>query len=249
MRSETNFEAFLGQWRAALRSPSESWDGFRAVAELQSAGYAQKSKATPQDDERVSMFDFVLCKPGHRWRPKQMLGNILGEVEDYRQQKRDWNEKYRKTELFLARIGRSTFLRSKRVGAEVLKQLLMNTANLIEEQRRLVKNLRNPTQRSPLGVWEQLWPNHIRRASIKREIDLDTRLQLQTAKMLRTFLHKDEGVSLRTIARLVVLVYKTAGLASLDSEDGTLFIAGSRRTITCRSVEEILRHNRIDGQK
>jgi len=62
MRSETNFEAFLGQWRAALRSPSESWDGFRAVAELQSAGYAQKSKATPQDDERVSMFDFVLCK-------------------------------------------------------------------------------------------------------------------------------------------------------------------------------------------
>src|SRR6266852_8378122 len=234
MRSGTNFESFLKQWRTALRSPNESWDGWRAVAELRSAGYTLTSKRSPEENERVSMFDFVLCKPGHRWRPKQMLGNILDEVEDYRQQKRAWNEKYRKTEFFLARIGRSTFLRSKRVGAEVLKQLLMNTANLIEEQRCLVKNLRSPTKRSPLGVWERLWPNHVRSARANREIDLDTRLQLQTAKMFRTFLHKDEGVSLRTIARLVVLVHKVAGLASIDLKTEALFIAGSRRTITCR---------------
>jgi hypothetical protein len=195
------------------------------------------------------MFDFVFCKPAHRWRPRKMLCHILDEVDDYKKQKLTREEQYRKTELFLARIGRSTALQGKRVGAETLKQLLKNTARLIEEQRRLVRSLRNPTQRSPLGVWEQLWGSHVRKSSINREIDLDTRLQLQIAKMFRTFLHKDEGVSLRTIARLVVLVYKVAGLASIDSKNETLVIAGSPRTITWRSVEEILRRYRLDSRK
>jgi len=195
------------------------------------------------------MFDFVFCNPVHRWRPKKMLGHILDEVEDYKQQKHAWEEEFRKTEFFLARIGRSAFLQSKRIGEKALKQLLTNTASLIEEQRCLVNRLRNPPQRSPLGVWERLWTNHARKASINREIDLDTRLQLQIAKMFRTFLHKDEGVSLRTIARLVVLVYKVAGLASIVSKDGPLVLVGSERTITCRSVEDILRRNRIDGRR
>ena len=249
MRSETNFELFLEQWRAALRSPNEWWDGWRAVAELRSAGYTLSSKSSPRDRERVSMFDFVLCTPGHRWRPRTMLGHILDEIEDYRQQKHAWEEEYRKTEVFLARIERSVTVQSKRVGDEPLKQLLKNTASLIEKQRRLVNNLRNPTQRSPLGVWERLWSNHARKASINREIDLDTRLQLQIAKMFRTFLHKDEGVSLRTIARLVVLIYKVAGLASIDSRDLHLVLVGSQRTMRWCSVEEILRRNRIHDQK
>jgi hypothetical protein len=247
MRSETKFESFLKQWRAALRSPSESWDGWRAVAELRRAGYTRRSNLSPEENDRISMFDFVFCNPVHRWRPREMFTNILDEVEDYKRKKLTGEEQYRKTELFLARIGRSTFLQSKRVGAETLERLLMNTANLIEEQRHLVKNLRSPTQRSPLGVWERLWPNHVRSARVNRKIDLDTRLQLQIAKMFRTFLHKDEGVSLRTIARLVVLAYKVVGLADAKSEGGILYIANSPRTITTRSVEEILRRNRIDG--
>ena len=195
------------------------------------------------------MFDFVLCMSIHGRRPREMLRRILDEIEDYKKQKLIWKEKYRETERFLARIGRSIFRRGKRAGEEALKQLLKNTANLIEEQRRLVKNLRDPTQRSPLGVWERLWMNHPRRTSINRGIDLDTGLQLQIAKMLRTFLHKDEGVSLRTIARLVVLVYQVAGLANMDVKNDTLVIAGSQRTISVRSVEEILRRNRIEGHK
>jgi hypothetical protein len=249
MRSETNFESFLKQWQAALRSPSQSWDGWRAVAELRSAGYTVRSKSSREEDERVSMFDFVLCRPAHRWRPRKMLSHILDEVENYKEQKQTWKEKYRETEFFLAGIERRVVLQSKRVSEDALKQLLKKTANLIEEQRRLVNNLKNQTQRSPLGVWERLWANHTRKVNIRREIELDTRLQLQIAKMFRTFLHKDEGVSLRTIARLVVLVYKVAGLAGRDAKNATSVLVGSRRTITCRSVEEILRRNRIDGQK
>ena len=248
MRSGTKFETFLRQWRAALRSPNESWDGWRAVAELRRAGYTVRANQSPKENERISMFDFVFCDPAHRWRPRKMFSHILDEVEDYKNKRLTWEEPYRKTELFLARTGRSTFLRSKQVGTEALKQLLMNTAKLIEEQRCLVKNLRSATRRSPLGVWERLWPNHVRSATVNRGIDLDTRLQLQIAKMFRTFLHKDEGVSLRTIARLVVLAYHVAGLATTVSKDEPLRLVGSPRTITVRSVEEILRRNRIDSR-
>jgi hypothetical protein len=178
-----------------------------------------------------------------------MFRHILGEVKDYKKYKHIWKNKYRETELFLAKIGRGTVLQSMHDGDADLKQLLKNTASLIEEQRRLAKNLRNPTRRSPLGAWERLWANQNRKASINRGIDLDTRLQVQTAKMFRTFLHKNEGVSLRTIARLVVLVYQVAGLANMDVKNDTLVIAGSQRTISVRSVEEILRRNRIDDQK
>jgi hypothetical protein len=249
MRSQTGFESFLERWRTALRSQSDSWEGRRAVTELRSAGYETGSALLPEENRRISMFDFVLCKPSHGWRPRKMLRHILDEVKDYEKQKRIWKEKYCETEFFLAKIERTTLRHSKSVREEPLKQLLEKLAGQIEEQRRLVNNLRNPAQRSPLGVWEQLWANHARKTNITREIDLDTRLQLQIAKMFRTFLHKDEGVSLRTIARLVVLVYKVAGLANGNSEGEILNIANSPRTITTRSVEEILRRNRIDGQK
>jgi hypothetical protein len=86
----------------------------------------------------------------------------------------------------------------------------------------------NPARRSPLGVWERLWSRHARAETIRREIDLDARLQKQAAKMFRTFPSEDEGVSLRTIARLVVLVYQVGGIASYDKQTGQLVIVNSR---------------------
>jgi hypothetical protein len=62
--------------------------------------------------------------------------------------------------------------------------------------------------------------------------------------MFRTFLREDEGVSLRTIARLVVLVYKAAGLASEIKNDGVLRLPDSHHAISVRSVEEKLRRRR-----
>jgi hypothetical protein len=248
MRSENPFEEFLQDWRGDLRSPKDWWDGRRAVAELRSAGYTVESRLLDEQSVRISMFDFVLCEPKCRWRPREMLSKILAEVEDYKKQKRAWEREYRNTEIFLAKIGRRTLLQSQRAVEDALKQLLKRTAILIEEQRIFVNKLRNPTQRSLLGAWERLWPHRTRKASINRKIDLDTRLQLQIAKMFRIFLHKDEGISLRTIARLVVLIYKVTELASPDSNNDKLVITGSLRSVTFRSVEEILRRNRINEQ-
>ena len=61
--------------------------------------------------------------------------------------------------------------------------------------------------------------------------------------MFRTFLHRDEGVSLRTIARLVVLVYYIAELATENQKDGCLWT--SNRVITVRSVEDKVRRKGI----
>lgn len=58
--------------------------------------------------------------------------------------------------------------------------------------------------------------------------------------MLRTFLREEQGVSSRTTARLVVLVFLAAELASEFNNEGFLRIVDSKRAVTVRSVEEKL---------
>jgi hypothetical protein len=116
---------------------------------------------------------------------------------------------------------------------------------VIDHSRADIGKLRDPRRPSPMGPWELLWKDHPRMENLRRQLDLDARLQIQAAKMFRTFLHEDQGVSVRTIARLVVLVYQTAGLASEMGTEGFLRIVDSRRKITVRSVEEKLRRKGI----
>jgi hypothetical protein len=242
MSSDQEFQSFLKKWRAALLVQSGMWEGPLAVGELARAGYALSPKLP---DERISMLSFVRCDPEHRWRPRDMLSKVLAEVDDYKKQKRAWQKEFRAAELFLANTERNVGRRRANVADAQLKTLLGRTQNLIEQQRLAVRNLTEPARISPLGVWERLWQKNVRAEHITQEIGLDKRLQLQAAKMFRTFLHKDEGVSRRTIARLVVLVYSVTGLATYDKKKELLCILGSDREVTVRSVEEKLRRNGI----
>jgi hypothetical protein len=115
----------------------------------------------------------------------------------------------------------------------------------IEEQRIAVRSYLERNQKgSPLGAaWEKLWPGRARIEIINRGISLDTRLQFQCAKVLRIFLR---AVSVRTIARLIVLVYWTTGLAIVKND--ALWIVNERRHITVRSVEEKLVRNGFPGE-
>ncbi|MFY9528821.1 MAG: hypothetical protein WAR24_07915, partial [Candidatus Acidiferrales bacterium] len=209
--------------------------------------YTTESTRSPR--EHISMLSFVRAESNRGPRPREMLEKVFAEVEDYRRQKFAWQTEFRATEMFLAGIGRRVSRRGLRVGDSRLKKLLTNTAQAIERRRLVLRDFSTSAQRSPLGVWERLWSQHSRAESVTREIELDTRLQVQSAKMFRTFLHKDEGVSLRTIARLVVLVYFVAGLASEKKEreepDGRLWITDSQRVVTWRTVEDKLRRKRI----
>lgn len=241
---DPELETILGKWRAALRSPSPLWEGPRAVAELQRSG-VDIDDSSAEQALHTSMLGFVRCERIHRWRPREMLANIFSEVDEYKKQRTAWQKEFRVTELFLARVERRVSRR--RVSDPRLKGLLQNAATAIERRRLVLRDFMNPARRSRLGIWERLWSRHARVENIRREIDLDARLQKQAAKMFRTFLHEEEGVSLRTIARLIVLVYQVAGIASYDRKAGQLMIMNSRRAITVRAVEEKLRRWNIHG--
>jgi hypothetical protein len=219
------FTNFLTKWRGAITTrQSRWWEGAIAVREL---------------SEEPGYLDFICCRPDQRPAPRWMLKGILDEVEDYRAEKKTRRKDFRKTELFLAKIGREAKLqsRSKEIATVQLKNILNQVALHIDERRAAVKScLDGDKKGAPLGpAWEQLWPRRPRRDTINRGIDLDHRLQLQCAKMFRIFLR---AVSVRTIARLIVLVYWTTGLA-VEATNG-LFIVSEGRSITVRSVLEKL---------
>jgi hypothetical protein len=221
------FKAFLTKWRSAITYQSDLWEGPRAVGELRrAAGY----------------WGLILCKPDLAVPSRWMLHGVFDEVEDYRAQKEVWQHEFRDTEICLAKIGRTAERQSNKTATVHLKNILHTVALGIEEQRIAVRSYLDRGEKgSPLGaMWEQFWPNRARIEIIERGIDLDTRLQFQCAKMLRIFLRT---VSLRTIARLIVLVYWTTGLATVKN-DG-LWIVNERRQITVRSVEEKLIRNRF----
>lgn len=221
------FEAFLPKWRRAITNQSDLWEGPRAVSELRrEAGY----------------LDFILCKPAGRLPSTWMLQGVLGEVEDYRKQKEAWQKEFRDTEIFLAAIERKAERQSRKTATVHLKNILHTVALGIEEQRIAVKSyLDRDKKGSPLGAaWEQFWPRRARIDFINRGIDLDMRLQFQCAKIFRIFLR---AVSVRTIARLIVLVYWTTGLAIVKEDE--LWIVNERRRITVRSVEEKMTRNRF----
>jgi hypothetical protein len=239
MRSEQGaFDKFLRDWRNAFRAPSDLWKGHAAVEELKRANNYDGSMLE-------SMLGFVRCDSAQGWRPREMLRKVFAEVTEYKRQRISLQKEFRDAELLLAQLERAVTLRNIRTNHPLLKRFLSNTAEVVERRRKIVsKFISRLPLRSPLGAWEKLWPQ-LKRGEITRlAVDLDTRLQLQCAKMFRTFLREDEGVSLRTIARLVVLVYKAAGLASEIKNDGVLRLPDSHHAISVRSVEEKLRRRR-----
>ena len=73
-----------------------------------------------------------------------------------------------------------------------------------------------------------------------RRIDLDTRFQIRLGVILRSYLGKKEGVSLRTIARLVLLYYFCSGLVLVDAQNETR-VRGTKRLLTVGAIDQRLR--------
>jgi hypothetical protein len=227
MSTAAEFKAFLTKWRFAVIYQSDLWEGPRAVGELrQTPGY----------------LDLILCKPDGRRPPRRMLRSVLDEVEYYRAKKEAWQKEFRDTEIFLANIGRKAERQSNKTATVDLKNILHTVAEGIEKQRLAANRYIDRDRKvSPLGaVWAEIWPQPAKTVFINRGIDLDMRFQYRCAKMFRIFLR---ALSVRTIARLIVLVYWTAKLATV--KDDALWIVNERRGITVRSVEEKLIRNKF----
>jgi hypothetical protein len=56
-------------------------------------------------------------------------------------------------------------------------------------------------------------------------MDADERFQVSAAKILQQFIRKKDGVTLQTIARLVILVYLAANFADTDEGHATIVLA------------------------
>jgi hypothetical protein len=72
---------------------------------------------------------------------------------------------------------------------------------------------------SRVGYWEEIvWPKVRRRNVVTRKLQLDTRLQIEVGKVLAFYL-RENGISLETIARLILLAYWAANLSEPFTEN------------------------------
>src|SRR5579862_422985 len=227
-----NLESFIRAWRQSFLSPEDVWGGQRVVMALKRHG---------------DCMGFVLCEPNRGVMPREMLRFALAEVRAYEESKRAWQRESEAAELFLSSIYRQAMRWRAETQDATLKEFLAKMAAEIEKQRRELNRYRTDSGVLPIGYFEMFWKRFPRADVITRRIDIDTRLQLQLAKIFRTFLRKDDGVSTITIARMVVLVYKICGLAVEGGSDDQLWLPGGKRKITVRNVEEKLRRKGLPG--
>lgn len=90
-----------------------------------------------------------------------------------------------------------------------------------------------------LSDWEKIFNDFSYPRKMVRQIDLDSRFQVRIAVILRFYLHQEDGVSLKTIARLTVLTYLCAGLA--EDRNGHLTIRYTGKRLTVSAVDQKIR--------
>jgi hypothetical protein len=220
------FEEFLKEWLLRLGRKGSQWQGKRAVAEL----------------KRKKVFYFLLCqresKPG--WRAEDLFDGILDEMKEYRKETGQLaREAYDKTDDFLSRLARSVQKKKEGINVPGLKGLLSELMEEIEKKRKTVGWLKQRKKEWHYGVWQQLWSEIPRQNLVTRIIDLDTRLQVELGKMFSDYL-RGAGVSLETIARVILLAYRVGGLAFKDGKVTRTY--GTRRRLTVRNIRENLRY-------
>jgi hypothetical protein len=90
---------------------------------------------------------------------------------------------------------------------------------------------------------EKLFEDAAYPAELVKRIDLDRRFQVRVALILRSYLFRGCGVSLKTIARLVVLTYISGGIGRKLEE--YLSIKGRKKPINVSNVDLKLRNARV----
>ena len=93
----------------------------------------------------------------------------------------------------------------------------------------------------PIAKLEEMLEDVKYPRKLMRQLDLDRRFQLRVATILRMYLQKDDGISLRTISRLTVLTYICGNLRK--EGESRLFSSAKEKKgeITVRGVDQKLR--------
>jgi len=124
-----------------------------------------------------------------------------------------------------------------------LASLLGDLSKYIERKRDTALWLKERKRNSHYGgIWQHMWPEVPRKSFVSRRIELDTRLQVELGKQLAFYL-RPLGVSLETIARLVLLAYLVGELASEEkTEKARIRTHFTGRILTVRNIRDNLRY-------
>jgi hypothetical protein len=258
-RDPLEFDEFLRKWRLCLRTPSPDWEGPRAVAELR--------------DKK--MLNFLLCeKKPYRtksgkmqwhdnwpeWQPNDLLDRVLQEMRIYRDEAeiRLVEGSFKDVDDFLKSVSQRIETEESKTKFGDLKSVLSDLRKDVERARRTVSQRKDTKKNSQFGIWRHFWPKVPRTNLVSREIDRDTQLQVELGKMFSFYLRQN-GVSLETIARLILLAYRVGGLAAQDGDvTRTIYthqkvtpkdIRENQRKLTVRNIRENLRYKRLHKAK
>jgi hypothetical protein len=218
-------DRFLAKWRLLLRRQADSWV-VRAVAELKAKG----------------IFEFLMCenRSNGEWQARDLFQRVLREMWLYREEAQHGLVKdcYSEIANFLkveeVRIHKKACL----VHVQEVSTLLQDLRKKVQRARKTLDALRERRQKWTHGQWQRLWETVPRKNLVPRNIELDTRLQVEIGKMFADYLVL-EGVSVETIARLIILVYRAGELCAMyEGEVRTIY---TNRALDVRNIRDILR--------
>jgi hypothetical protein len=219
-------EEFLKEWRFQLRTKGTEWEEPLAVAQLQ----------------RKKMFEFLLSeeKSETKWQAEDLFGRILDEMKSYRQEAmgRLIKEHYDDLDEFLNGLIRKIQTKEENVRIAELKSLLKDLRKTVERTRKMAGWLRKNRRNRHFGVWQHRWPEMLRNNLVSGKFELDKRLQIELGKMLADYL-RPEGISLETIARLILLAYWAGGLSEMIGDEIRTTYTG--RELKVRNIRDNLR--------
>jgi hypothetical protein len=199
-----DFTAFLAKWRAGLRGSGGEWDGILALAEL----------------KRRDVFRFLLGegKWEHDRQTRHLFRKMFYEIEVYRKEAapgRFAREYLGEGGALLLATAHKFHEEENRVPVEDLKRILKSQRDSNIRAAAQVRLL-EVEQELKFGFWEEMiWRDLPKRNVVARKIELDTRLQVELAKVLSFYL-REKKVSLLTIAHLILLAYWAGNLSEVS---------------------------------
>ena len=196
------YDAFLAKWRNGLHGRGVEWEGRIAVAEL----------------KRNEAFEFLLGdgKWAHNRQTQHLFRKMFHEINVYRKEAQARPIKHHIDEAEKRLIAHAKQIQKEMDEESIadLKRVYERLRVDIYEKRGRLHAIRVLTPKK-FGFWvEMIWRDLPSRNMAARTIELDTRLQVELGKVLVFYL-RERKVSLRTIARLILLAYWAGGLSGL----------------------------------
>jgi hypothetical protein len=258
--------AFITEWRRLLEREGGAWKGTEAVAELKQKGLfdliRDKTEASkPGESEAVSALTLddveedelkTSKKPKPKlynvWQSEDLFRRVFEEIREYKEEVAGGLKKkhIKKIDRFLDRQLKGIRKELADTSIRELKSVLEDLKEAAEKAKRSVVKSTTIIERRRRGVWRHFWPENQRKELVPKKIDLDTRLQIELGKIFAVHMGPS-GITLETIARLIVLAYVAGDLAQL--KEGRLKISASGRELTIRKVRDVLRYKRIHNAR